>query len=63
MQFILCNHARAVWFGSNLGFLTYSMRSMDIVKWWENLMKLNGTMRMQENPNLPSMALTIWPAL
>lgn len=28
----LCNHARTVWFGNNLGFLTHSIRNMDIVE-------------------------------
>ena len=36
---------------------------MGIVEWWGNLMKLNDTVWMKENPNLPSMALIIWLAL
>lgn len=37
----LYNHARAVWFGSNLAFLVHSASSIDIVEWWGNLIKLN----------------------
>ena len=59
----LCNYARAVWFGCNLEFLAHSIRSMDIVEWWGNILNLNDMAWKQENPNLPSMVLIIWWAL
>lgn len=56
----LCDHARVVWFGFNSGFLTYSTRSMDIAEWWGNLMKMNDSVRMEKDLNLPSIVLSIW---
>lgn len=50
--FFLCGHIRAVWFGSNLGFLAHSLGNVDIVEWWKNLMRLNHIVLMQENPSL-----------
>ena len=56
----LFNYARSVWFGCNLGLLADSMRNMDILEWWGNILNLNDMAWKQENPNLPSMALIMW---
>lgn len=48
----LCDHARAIWFGSNLGFLSHSNRNMEIVEWWKSLKKLNNENGGLEGANL-----------
>lgn len=56
----LCNHARAVWSGSNMGFLTYSYGNLDIVEWWKNLENLNKVKDRREGPDLATMSLNTW---
>ena len=33
---------------------------MDIAEWWGNLMKMNDSVRMEKDLNLPSIVLSIW---
>lgn len=57
----LCNHARAVWSGSNIGFLTHSYGDLDIVEWQKNLENLNKVKGRREGPDLATMSLnTCW---
>ena len=35
-----CDHARAVWFGSNIGYLSHFDKSVSIVEWLKKLMDL-----------------------
>lgn len=57
MHFFFCDHARAIWFISSLGFLFHSNNNIAVL---EEFMGLNNDFGTQKEPHLSSIVLATW---
>ena len=57
---LFCDHARAVWFGSNIGYLSHFDRNVSIVEWWKKLMDLKNMAYLKRETDLISFVFTRW---
>ena len=59
----LCEHTKAIWFGSSLGFLSHVDRNIGIMEWWSKSIEIKDDCGLQKDVNQTSLAIVIWWAV